>query len=60
MGNKYNHLVGKKIHIVNMKGEPQYINKEGIVELVDDSDQLHGTWGGLAIQPENDIFYVID
>lgn len=60
MSNKYKHLVGKKIHIVNMKGEPQYIDKEGIVELVDDSDQLHGTWGGLAIQPENDIFYVID
>jgi hypothetical protein len=51
--------IGKTILIVSMLGEPQYNNKIGVVKSVDDSGQLHGTWGGLAVQPENDKFIVI-
>lgn len=37
------HYIGKKIHIINMEGEPQYNGKEGVVNFVDDMGQLHGT-----------------
>ena len=43
-----------------MAGEPDYAGKEGVVEHIDDIGQLHGTWGGLAVQPENDRFEVIE
>ena len=52
-------LVGKTIKIINMAGEPQYTGKVGVVKSVDDFGQLHGSWGGLAIQPENDTFEVV-
>ena len=55
---KFKNLVGKKIRIVRMKGEPMYTGKEGVIEKIDDAGQLHGTWGWLAIQPENDEFEV--
>jgi hypothetical protein len=51
--------LGRKIMIVSMLGEPHYSGRAGVVELVDDSGQLHGSWGGLALQPENDKFVVI-
>ena len=35
------------------------VGKEGIVEVIDDIGQLHGTWGGLAINPESDSFAII-
>ena len=47
--------VGDKIKIVEMIEEPQYTGKVGIIQYIDDIGQLHGTWGGLAIQPERDI-----
>lgn len=57
--------VGDKIHIFSMDDcggtdlqAAQYNGKEGIVELIDDMGQLHGTWGGLAVNPECDSFYV--
>ena len=50
---------GMKIRIVRMDGEPQYDGKEGIVEFVDGIGQLHGTWGGLAVQPERDTLQVL-
>jgi len=31
----------------------------GIVESIDDMEQLHGTWGGLAVLPEADEFVVL-
>lgn len=43
--------VGDKIRIIDMDGEPQYAGREGIIELIDDAGQLHGTWGGLAVIP---------
>lgn len=57
---EFEHYVGKKIRIVNMEGEPRYSGKEGIVKSVDDMGQLHGSWGGCAIQPDNDDFEIIE
>lgn len=46
--------VGDTIYIKSMKGEPQYDGKSGIVESIDDIGQLHGTWGGLAVNLDED------
>ena len=51
--------LGRTIVIVSMSGEPHYNNRSGKVELVDDMGQLHGSWGGLAVRPENDKFVII-
>lgn len=56
---EFEHYVGKTIKIIDMKGEPQYAGKSGVVKSVDDMGQLHGTWGGCAIQPENDDFEIV-
>lgn len=48
--------VGDAVHIFEMDGEPDYADREGIVEAIDAAGQLHGTWGGLAVIPETDIF----
>lgn len=50
---------GDTIRIVEMVGEPRYTGKIGTVELVDDLGQIHGTWGGCAIQPEHDTFEIL-
>ena len=52
--------VGDKIHITLMVGEPQYTDKEGIVTKVDDMGQIHGTWGGCALIPNEDEFKIIE
>lgn len=49
-------MIGKKIRIINMRGEPDYAGKEGIIEHIDALGQLHGTWGSLAIIPQEDIY----
>lgn len=51
--------VGDKIRIIYMEGEPQCEGDEGIIEKIDDSGQLHGTWNGLAVIPEMDRFEII-
>ena len=51
--------LGDKIRIIEMKGEPEYTGKLGEVTVIDGIGQLHGTWGGLAIIPEEDTFEVI-
>ena len=43
-----------------MAGEPQYTNKVGTVTDIDDIGQIHGTWGGCAIIPEEDKFEIIE
>lgn len=51
--------VGDKIRIIRMAGEPEEAGKEGYVRLIDDAGQLHGTWSGLAIIPNEDEFEII-
>ena len=50
--------VGDTIYIIYMKGEPQYAGKVGIVRSIDDMGQIHGSWGGLAIDPNSDQYVV--
>lgn len=52
--------VGDRIRILEMKGEPAYSGRVGVVELVDSIGQIHGSWGGLAVQPENDRFEILE
>lgn len=52
--------VGDKIRIIHLTGEDgRYDGHEGTVEHIDAIGQLHGTWGGLAVIPEEDEFVVI-
>lgn len=50
---------GDKLRIIYMKGEPQYIGKEGYVRVIDDAKQIHGSWGACAIIPSVDKYEVI-
>ena len=52
--------IGDKIRIINMKGEDHYNGREGVIDYIDGLDQLHGTWGDLAIIPEEDLIEVIN
>lgn len=52
--------VGDKIRIIDMKGEDHYNGREGVIEYIDGLNQLHGTWGSLAIIPEEDFVEVIN
>ena len=52
--------VGDKIRIIHMEGEPQYTGKEGTVEYIDGAGQIHGTWGGCALIPDEDIWEIIN
>ncbi len=51
--------IGMKIKIIEMKDEPMYSNKVGIIKRIDDLGQLHGTWGSLAIIPQIDKIEII-
>lgn len=52
--------VGDKIRINHLKGEDnRYDGKEGTITYIDSLGQLHGTWGGLAIIPEEDDFDIL-
>lgn len=43
--------IGMKIRIIEMRDEPAYTNKIGIIKHIDDLGQLHGTWGGIGNNP---------
>lgn len=51
--------VGDRLRIISMKGEPQYSGKVGTVYAIDGIGQIHGTWGGLAIVPNEDKFELV-
>ena len=52
--------IGDNILIISMQGEPDYTGKTGVVTRIDSLGQLHGTWGGLAIIPEEGTFQIIN
>ena len=52
--------LGDKIRIIYMSGEPQYTGKEGTVEYIDDAGQIHGTWGGCALIPNEDEWVIVN
>ena len=45
---------GDIIHIYTMFGEPHYKGREGVIQYIDDMNGIHGTWGGLALQYDDD------
>ena len=52
--------IGDAIRINHLEGENnRYDGNEGIITRIDDRGQLHGTWGGLAVIPEEDDFTII-
>ena len=58
--------VGDKIRIVRLDDcggtdwqAREYEGRIGVVQHIDSIGQLHGTWGGLAVNPEVDEFEVI-
>ena len=51
--------IGDKIRIIRMSSEPQYTGREGIVEYIDDAGQIHGSWGGCALIPGEDVWEVL-
>ena len=55
-----NDLIGKKVRIIDMDGEPHYSGKTGVIKHIDSMGQLHGTWGGCALIPGTDDFEVIE
>jgi hypothetical protein len=53
-------LIGREIRIISMDGEPDYTGRKGIVRSIDSIGQLHGSWGGLAVNPSVDNFEVLN
>lgn len=51
--------VGDKIKIDYMKNDEHNNGREGIIEFIDSQNQLHGTWGSLAVIPEVDTYTII-
>ena len=52
---------GQKIRIIHLKNENDaYDGRIGTITHIDSIGQLHGTWGGLAIIPEEDDFEIIN
>lgn len=52
--------VGKTIEINHLEGENcDYDGRKGVVKMVDDIGQLHGSWGGIAVNPETDTISIV-
>lgn len=53
--------IGDRIRIIRLDDpyDNSYNGREGVVEHIDSLGQLHGTWGGLAVIPEEDEFIVL-
>ena len=53
--------IGDKIRINKMIDPYEdYSGRVGVIEYIDSMGQLFGTWGGLAIIPEEDEFVIIE
>lgn len=52
--------IGDKIKIIEMEGEPIYAGKIGVIKHIDSIGQLHGTWGGLAVNPKIDTIEIVE
>ena len=51
--------IGDSITIIHLTGEDRrYDGRTGTIMHIDSMEQLHGTWGGLAIIPEEDQFQI--
>lgn len=53
-------LVGDTIKIVCMNEEPEYTGRVGTVTYIDDANQIHGSWGGCALIPDEDEYIVVN
>lgn len=51
--------IGDVIRIIKMQNECHYDGRIGIVEYIDGLDQLHGTWGDLAVNLNIDFIEII-
>lgn len=53
--------VGDTIRITKFDDpyDHSYVGRDGVVEFIDSMDQIHGSWGGLALIPGEDDFIVI-
>lgn len=53
--------VGDTIRIIELNDpyDSSYVGRTGVVRYIDGMGQLHGTWGGLAVIPEEDKFEII-
>lgn len=53
--------VGDRIKIIRLDDPyvKDYPGRTGTVTDIDSMGQLHGTWGGLAVIPEVDIYEII-
>jgi hypothetical protein len=52
--------VGDLVKINFMKGESHYTGRKGVVTHIDDIGQVHGTWGGCAIIPDEDDYKILE
>lgn len=53
-------MIGKLVLIEEMQGEPQYHERVGIIDHIDDIGQIHGSWGGCALCQDADKFRIIE
>lgn len=58
--------IGQQIRIIHMDDNNGmdtqaygYNDKVGIIDFIDGIDQLHGTWGGLTVNPDVDEIEII-
>jgi hypothetical protein len=60
---KDTHLIGKRVELIRMEGEPQMeLGMKGVIENVDDINQYHVRWDNgstLALIPNEDEFTIL-
>ena len=57
---KFDVKPGDIVHIHHMYGELEYSDREGVVKSIDDIGQIHGSWGGLALNFDDDWEIISD